>query len=355
MVQIGFLKGIKDKKCPIAPDLVKKYAKIGLKIIAEKEINEAAYFQIGKYEDVDFLDRSEVIEKADILFCSENLSESDLKKIKPEAHFISMLEPYNKKEVVEKMNAYSFKTFSMDMIPRTSLAQSMDVLSSMASVAGYKAVLRAADLLPRYLPMMITAAGSIKPSKVLILGAGVAGLQAIATARRLGAMVEAFDVRSASKQEVESLGAKFVEVEGAADDSAAGGYAVQQSEEFLQRQQAEVQKRATNADIVITTAQLRGRPAPKLILKETVENMKPGSVIIDLASSTGGNCELTKDEETIEHNGVIIVGNSHLENSMIQDSSILLSNNIYNFVNIMIKDDKVVYDEENEILVKSKL
>jgi NAD(P) transhydrogenase subunit alpha len=355
MIQIGFLKGIKDKKCPIAPDLVKKYTKIGLKVLAEKEINTSAYFDLNKYDGVDFLDRSEIIEKSDILFCSENLSESELGKIKAGAHFISMLEPYNNKAVIEQMAAYPFKTFSMDMIPRTTLAQSMDVLSSMASVAGYKAVLQAADLLPRYLPMMITAAGSIKPSKVLVLGAGVAGLQAIATARRLGAMVEAFDVRSASKQEVESLGAKFVEVEGAADDSAAGGYAVQQSEEFIQRQQAEVQKRAANADIVITTAQLRGRPAPKLVLKETVENMKSGSVIIDLASSTGGNCELTKDEETIIHDGVIIVGNSHLENHMIQDSSILLSNNIFNYVNIMIKDGELIYDEGNEILAKSKL
>lgn len=355
MIKIGFLKGMKDLKCPIAPDLVKKYTALDFTILAEEGINEAAYFHIEKYENVKFASREEILSDCDIIFSSNNLSEAELKKIKAEAHFISLLEPYNRKEVVGQMASFPFKTFSMDMIPRTTLAQSMDVLSSMASVAGYRAVLKAAELLPRYLPMMITAAGSIKPSKVLVLGAGVAGLQAIATARRLGAMVEAFDVRSASKQEVESLGAKFVEVEGAADDSAAGGYAVQQSEDFLKRQQAEVQKRASNADIVITTAQLRGRPAPKLILEETVNNMKPGSVIVDLASSTGGNCEVTKDGETIIHKGVTIVGNSSLANEMIQDSSILLSNNIFNYVKIMVKDGSLVYDPENEILAKSKI
>lgn len=354
-MKIGFLKGKKDLKCPIAPDLVKKYESIGVSLKAEKGINEAAFFDQSKYEEVEFLDRGQVIRDSDILFCSENLSDEELNQIKPEAHFISLLAPYNHPEVVDQMGKYPFKTFSMDMIPRTTLAQSMDVLSSMASVAGYMAVLKAANLLPRYLPMMITAAGSIKPSKVLVIGAGVAGLQAIATARRLGAMVEAFDVRAASKEEVESLGAKFVEVEGAADDKDAGGYAVEQSKEFLERQQAEVQKRAANADIIITTAQLRGRPAPKLVLKETVEKMKPGSVIVDLAASTGGNCEVTKNDETIVHEKVTIVGNSHLENEMIQDSSILLSNNIFNYVNIMVKEGQLVYDQENEILAKSKI
>ncbi|WP_235297545.1 NAD(P) transhydrogenase subunit alpha [Portibacter marinus] len=354
-MNIGFLKGTSDAKCPIAPDLIRKYDGIGVKILAEHGIQEAAHFDISKYDGVEFAERSKILSDSEIVYSSDPLSPEELAQIKPEAHFISLLEPYNKPEVVAQMEKYPFKTFSMDMIPRTTLAQSMDVLSSMASVAGYKAVLKAAEMLPRYLPMMITAAGSIKPSKVLVIGAGVAGLQAIATARRLGAMVEAFDVRAASKEEVESLGAKFVEVEGAADDKDAGGYAVQQSEEFIQRQQAEVQKRAANADIIITTAQLRGRPAPKLVLKETVEKMKSGSVIIDLASSTGGNCEVSIDGETIVHSGVTVVGNSSLADHMIQDSSILLSNNIFNFVNIMVKDGQLHYDEDNEILAKSKI
>lgn len=353
---IGFLTGQVDKKCPISPGLVKKYTDLGFKVLAENGIIDAAHFVQDQYnENISFTSKDEILNSAQIIYSNDKLIDADYKKIAKDVHFISMLEPYNKPDVVTEMSAYDFHTFSMDMIPRTTLAQSMDVLSSMASVAGYKAVLKAAERLPRYLPMMITAAGSIKPSKVLIIGAGVAGLQAIATARRLGAMVEAFDVRSASKQEVESLGAKFVEVEGAADDSAAGGYAVEQSEDFIKRQQAEVQKRASNADIVITTAQLRGRPAPKLILADTVKNMKSGSIIIDLASSTGGNCELTKDNESIVVDGVTIIGNSSLENEMIQDSSVLLSNNIFNYVKTMVKDGAVVYDAENEILSKSKI
>ena len=242
----------------------------------------------------------------------------------------------------------------MDMIPRTTLAQAMDILSSMAAIAGYKAVLTAANHLPRYFPMMITAAGSIRPAKVLILGAGVAGLQAIATARRLGAMVEAFDVRKAAKEEVESLGAKFVEVAGAADDKGAGGYAVKQSEAFIKRQRAEVQNRATKADVIITTAQVRGRKAPILLPKATVDKMKAGSVVVDLASSTGGNCELSEDNELIIHNGVKIIGNSALASDMPQDASTLFSNNILNFLKLIIKDGELVLDKENEI-IKSAL
>ncbi len=353
---IGFLKGKKDIKCPISPDLVKKYKALGFEIIAESGINDAAYFSKDSYNsEVNFIERNEVIAKSDVLFCADPLKDDEYAKIDKKTHFISLLEPYNKPEVNDQMAKYEFKTFSMDMIPRTTLAQSMDVLSSMASVAGYKAVLKASEKLPRYIPMMITAAGSIKPSRVLVIGAGVAGLQAIATARRLGAIVEAFDVRSASKEEVESLGAKFIEVAGATDDTSAGGYAVEQSADFMKRQQEEVQKRAANSDIIITTAQLRGRPAPKLILKETINKMKPGSIIIDLASSTGGNCELSVDEKTIVHNGVTIIGNSNLADEMIQDSSILLSNNIFNFVKVMVKENAIFYDAENEILAKSKI
>ncbi|MDA0199164.1 MAG: hypothetical protein OT643_10355, partial [Bacteroidetes bacterium] len=187
----------------------------------------------------------------------------------------------------------------MDMVPRTTLAQSMDVLSSMASLAGYKAVIKAAEHYGSMFPMMTTAAGTIPPTRVMILGAGVAGLQAIATARRLGAVVEAFDTRAAAKEEVMSLGATFVEVEGAVDDRGAGGYAVQQSEEYLQKQRALVQEKALKSNIIIATAQVRGRKAPLLITEETINAMKPGSVIVDLAASTGGNCAYTENKKTI--------------------------------------------------------
>jgi NAD(P) transhydrogenase subunit alpha len=227
-------------------------------------------------------------------------------------------------------------------------------LSSMASIAGYQAVLVAATKLSRYFPMMVTAADSVKPSKVLVLGAGVAGLQAIATARRNGAMVEAFDTRGAAKEEVESLGAKFVEVAGAVDDRGAGGYAVQQSEEFLQRQRAEVQARAAKADVIICTAQVRGRKAPILLPASTVENMRPGSVVVDLAASTGGNCELTQNDQIIQHNGVTIIGDSNLAAKMPQDASMLYGNNVANFLKLLIaKDGSLNLDFNNEIIAGS--
>jgi NAD(P) transhydrogenase subunit alpha len=202
-------------------------------------------------------------------------------------------------------------TFSLDMIPRTTRAQSMDVLSSQANIAGYRAVLLAASLYPRYFPMFMTAAGSIPPAKILILGAGVAGLQAIATARRLGAVVEVFDTRPAVKEEVMSLGAKFVEVEGAADPSQAGGYAVEQTEEYKQKQQQKIAESVAKADVIITTAQIPGKKAPILITAQMMEAMKPGSMIIDLAASTGGNTPFTKNDETVVRKGVTIIGNSN--------------------------------------------
>jgi len=211
----------------------------------------------------------------------------------------------------------------------------MDILSSMATVAGYKAVLEAASMLPRFFPMFMSAAGTIKPARVLVLGAGVAGLQAIAVARKLGAVVEVFDVRSAVKEEVKSLGGKFIEVEGAREDAAAGGYAVEQSEEFKKKQQELIQQRAAAADVIIATAQIPGRRAPVLILKETVSRMKSGSVIIDLAASTGGNCELTDKERDMVVNGVTIAGRSYYPSAMSVDASRMFGNNLINLLRIM--------------------
>jgi NAD(P) transhydrogenase subunit alpha len=225
--------------------------------------------------------------------------------------------------------------FSLDMLPRTTRAQSMDVLSSQANIAGYKAILLAAGLSPHYFPMMMTAAGSIPPAKVLILGAGVAGLQAIATARRLGAVVEVFDSRPAVKEEVMSLGGKFIEVEGAADASKAGGYAVEQSEDFRQRQQQKIADSIARVDIVVTTAQIPGKRAPILVTAAMLEDMRKGSVIIDLAAATGGNTEMTKNNETVFHKGVIIVGNSALPATMPYDASKLYGKNVSNFLQLI--------------------
>jgi NAD(P) transhydrogenase subunit alpha len=241
--------------------------------------------------------------------------------------------------------------FSLDMLPRTTRAQAMDVLSSQANIAGYKAVLLAANIFPKYFPMFMTAAGSIPPAKVLILGAGVAGLQAIATARRLGAIVEVFDTRPAVKEEVMSLGAKFVEVEGAADASQAGGYAVEQSETFLQKQKQKIADSIAKADIVITTAQIPGKPAPVLVTTNMIDAMKKGSVIIDLASATGGNTALTKNNEIILHNGVSIVGNSALAASMPSDASKLYGKNVLNFLQLVTgKEGKLNLNWEDDLV-----
>jgi NAD(P) transhydrogenase subunit alpha len=226
-------------------------------------------------------------------------------------------------------------TFSLDMLPRTTRAQRMDVLSSQANIAGYKAILLAANLSPHYFPMFMTAAGSTPPAKVLVLGAGVAGLQAIATARRLGAVVQVFDTRPAVKEEVMSLGGKFIEVEGAADASLAGGYAVEQTAEFQERQKAKIAEWVGKSDVVISTAQIPGKKAPVLITKQMIESMKNGSVIIDLAAATGGNTELTKNNETVVHQGVRIVGNSSLPSDMAYDASKLYGKNVINFLQLI--------------------
>ena len=347
-MNIGILKEPADSRVAVVPATLGKIAKLGAQVLIESGAGEKSM-----YPDVDYgqnakvVDRSSLLSEADIIISITPLPESDWLAGKT---LISQFQPFNDPEVAGKLKAKEVNAFSLDMIPRTTLAQSMDVLSSMASIAGYKAVLEAARYLPRYFPMMITAAGSVKPSKVLVLGAGVAGLQAIATARRLGAMVEAFDTRKAAKEEVESLGARFVEVEGAKDDTAAGGYAVEQSQDFIKRQQEEVQKRAMNSDIIITTAQVRGRKAPLLVPASTVAAMKKGSVIVDLASSTGGNCELSEDNKVVLQHGVTIIGNSNLSALMPQDASFLYSNNLLNFLKLIVVDGTLNLDLENEII-----
>jgi len=349
-MKIGILSEQNDQRVAVVPAVAKKLTDLGASILLEKDAGLEAGFSDDKYEQIASADRAEVISQSDMLISISPLSDDELSKAKKEVLAIAEYKPFFDKDVAERLKSRGIRAISMDMIPRTTLAQSMDVLSSMASIAVYKAVLAAAFKLPRYFPMMITAAGSIKPAKVLILGAGVAGLHAIATAKRLGAQVEAFDTRSAAKQEVESLGAKFVEVAGAKEDTGAGGYAVEQDEDFIRRQREEVQKRAMNADIIITTAQVRGRTAPILVTATTVEKMKPGSVIVDLAASTGGNCELTEDKKTVQHHSVWIIGDSDLANKMPEDASTLYANNLLNFLKLIIKEGELHLDFENEIV-----
>ena len=241
------------------------------------------------------------------------------------------------------------------MIPRITIAQTMDVLSSMASLAGYKAVINAADRFPGYFPMMTTAAGTIPPAKVLIIGAGVAGLQAIATAKRLGAMVEVFDVRSAVKEEVESLGARFIEVAGSVEKTEAGGYAVSQSDDYLNRQKSVIHEKALKADVIITTANIPGKKAPLLLEEKTVKGMRAGSVIVDLATESGGNCEVSEDGKEIRYHGVTIIGDSKLYSTMPDNASRLYANNLYNFLKFLIKDKDKPISFDHEIIRKTCL
>ncbi len=259
------------------------------------------YVQIG----ASVKSRSDLFEGADILLGihSGNIPVAVRSKV-----FIGVFQPMYNHELVEDWAQKENTVFSLDMLPRTTRAQSMDVLSSQSNIAGYKAALLAASAYSRYFPMMMTAAGSVPPAKVLVLGAGVAGLQAVATSRRLGAVVEVFDTRAAAKEEVLSLGAKFVEVEGAADDTKAGGYAVDQTADFQQKQKQKIAESIKKADVVISTAQIFGKKAPVLVTKEMIATMRAGSIIIDLAAATGGNTEVTQDRQTIVWNNVTIIG-----------------------------------------------
>jgi NAD(P) transhydrogenase subunit alpha len=295
----------------------------------------------------------EIIATSDIVLCIHQPSSQFLPETSgPDSRIlIGVYQPLFNFQEMKNWAANGITSFSLDMLPRTTRAQTMDVLSSQANIAGYKAVLYAANIFPKYFPMFMTAAGSIPPAKVLILGAGVAGLQAIATARRLGAIVEVFDTRAAVKEEVMSLGAKFVEVEGAADASKAGGYAVEQTADFLQKQKQKIADSIAKADIVITTAQIPGKPSPVLVTATMIEAMKKGSVIIDLAAATGGNTELTKDNETVYHHGVAIVGNSALPSTMPSDASKLYGKNVLNFLQLIIdKDGKVNLNWEDDLV-----
>lgn len=352
-MKVGVLKEAEpETRVSLLPEHLVILKKNNVNVIVESNAGENAFAKNEKYAEAGaaIVSRSAVLETADIIL-SINPESIDLENLHSKI-ILGNFQPLYNTSFVRNCSQKNITVFSIDMIPRTSRAQSMDVLSSQANIAGYKAVLLAANLFPKYFPMFMTAAGSIPPAKVLILGAGVAGLQAIATARRLGAVVEVFDTRPAVKEEVMSLGAKFVEVEGAADASKAGGYAVEQSEEFLQKQKEKIAESVGKADIVITTAQIPGKKAPVLISEEMLSSMKNGSVIIDLASATGGNTSNTKNEETVKYNGVIIVGNSRLAASMPYDASKMYGKNIINFLQLIIDKEGALNLNFDDDLVK---
>ncbi|MCY1723125.1 Re/Si-specific NAD(P)(+) transhydrogenase subunit alpha [Prolixibacteraceae bacterium Z1-6] len=330
-----------ETRVALLPETVKAFTDLKVQVLVEQGAGETAYAADSDYEAVgaSIVSRSDVFAKAEVLLQIQPPAEGDIQKIKDSQVWISAFNPLWDTKLVKTFLDKGTTTFSLDLIPRTSRAQAMDILSSMATVSGYMAVLEAASKLPTFFPMFMTAAGTIRPANVLILGAGVAGLQAIATSRKLGAQVQVFDVRSAVKEEVMSLGGKFVEVEGATEDKAAGGYAVEQTEEFKKKQQQAINDVAAKSNVVICTAQIPGREAPLLIPKEAVEGMKPGSVIIDLAASTGGNCELTKDNETVVHKGVTIIGQSNYPAQKPMDASRMFGKNVLNFMKLIIAEE----------------
>ena len=335
------------------PGEVGKLQKIGVEVIAETGAGEKAFVS-----DEDYISagaqtgtRKEVFSKASLLLSVNHMPEDDLQYCSEGNILCSIVDPVENAQWLEKARKKNLTVLALDLIPRITRAQAMDILSSMATVSGYKAVLQAAFISPRFFPMFMSAAGTIKPSRVLILGAGVAGLQAVAIARKLGAVVEVFDVRSAVKEEVNSLGGKFIEVEGAKEDDAAGGYAVEQSEEYKKKQHELIQQRAVASDVIIATAQIPGKKAPVLICKDTVSKMKPGAVIIDLAASSGGNCELTENGKILNTNGVTIVGKSDYPSDTPVDASMMFGTNIINLLKILFdKEGKPVLNMEDEIM-----
>jgi H+-translocating NAD(P) transhydrogenase subunit alpha len=340
-----------ETRVSLLPEHVAAFKKLNVNILVETNAGANAYASNEDYTNagasVD--SRDAILQQAQIILSINALSDSDIENCKGKI-ILGFYQPLFNAAHINDLSKKNFRVFSIDMIPRTTRAQSMDVLSSQANIAGYKAVLLAANKFPKYFPMFMTAAGSIPPAKMLILGAGVAGLQAIATAKRLGAVVEVFDTRPQVKEEVMSLGAKFVEVEGAADATKAGGYAVEQSADFMERQKARIAESVAKSDIIITTAAIQGRKAPILITTEMIATMKKGSVIIDLAASTGGNTDITKNDETVVQNGVSVIAASNLAADMPSDASKLYGKNISNFLQLIIKDGEVNLNFEDDLV-----
>lgn len=333
----------------VAADLIKKDMVVNIeKGAGEKaSITDEAFKNAG----VNIVsDKKKLFGDADVILKINKPSEEEVKLMKAGTVLICLLWSLQNKDLVELLKKQKVTALGLEALPRISRAQKMDVLSSMSSIAGYKAVLIAANSLGKYLPMLMTAAGTIAPSKVLILGAGVAGLQAIATAKRLGAVVEAFDVRPAVKEQVESLGAKFVEVPlEESDTETSGGYAKELTEKAKQKQREVIHDKVRASDIVITTALIPGKPAPELITAEMVEDMKTGSVIVDLAAEQGGNCALTKPDQTYVHKGVKIHGPLNLAATLPVHASQLFAKNVTAVLLHLIKDDKLEFDFEDEI------
>ena len=362
-MRIGVPKEIVPGETRIAasPDSIRKFTALGAEVLVESgagagaQMADEALAEAGAHIVVDaqtIYGDSDLVAKVRAPLCDGNAAD-ELSLVNPDAILVGLLAPLQQREQVARYAAHGVTSFAMELIPRISRAQSMDALSSQSNIAGYKAVIDAADHFGRILPMMMTAAGTVAPARVVVLGAGVAGLQAIATAKRLGALVSAFDVRPAVKEQVESLGAKFVSVDADASDAeTAGGYAREMDDTYKERQAAVIHETLAKQDICITTAQIPGKPAPELITEAMVEGMKPGSVIVDLAVETGGNCALSAYDQVVVRHGVTIIGHANYPARVPVDTSTLYARNLYNFIEPMIDRESraLAIDWEDEVI-----
>ena len=341
-----------ETRVAATPETVKQLAKAGLTVQVERGAGVSASFTDAMFEAAGAkLVGPEAWGSADIVAKVAPPTEAEAGRLAQGSILISFLSPSANLPLVAKLRAQSVSTLAMELVPRITRAQAMDALSSQATVAGYKAVLIGASHLAKLCPLLMTAAGTVPPAKAVVFGAGVAGLQAIATAKRLGCTVEATDVRMAAREQVLSLGAKFIDVPGMGDMEGKGGYAKEQTPEFLEKQRQEVAKRVAEADLVITTAQIPGRPAPKLVSRAMVESMKPGAVVVDLAVESGGNCELAVLGQVVEHHGVKIVGIPNLPATVPFHASELYAKNILNLVKLFVqKDGSLNKDFKDEVL-----
>ena len=372
-MQVGVIKERRagELRVAITPETVQKFVGMGLSVVIETKAGLTAAITDKSYQEAGaniVKTPDEALKNADIVLKvrkplsskgSGTNTEDEVKIMKAGAVLICLMEPYSSQELIKTLADRNIITFSMELIPRITRAQTMDTLSSQSNLAGYKAVLEAAHVFGRAFPMMMTAAGTVPPAKCLVMGAGVAGLQAIATARRLGAVVSASDVRPAAKENVESLGASFVAVEDEEFQQAetAGGYAKEMSDEYKQKQAELIASTVAKQDIVICTALIPGRPAPVLVSAEMVKTMRPGSVLVDLAAEQGGNCPLSVPDKTIIKNGVSIIGQTNLASAVAIDASILFAKNLLSFVSLMInqEDNQLVIDFADEIIKESLL
>jgi NAD(P) transhydrogenase subunit alpha len=340
-----------ERRVALVPDTVTRLAAAALEVSVESGAGSSAYFTDEAYQQAGakvIKGASALLSESDVVLKVQAPSTAEVEMLRKDAVLISFLQPATQGDIIQALAKRGVTAFSLELVPRISRAQSMDALSSQASVSGYKAVLMAAGQVGKFFPMMMTAAGTIPPARVLVMGAGVAGLQAIATARRLGAVVSAYDVRPAVKEEVHSLGATFIEL-ALETQEGEGGYAREQSEEFLRKQRELIGEHVAKSDVVITTAAVPGRRAPLLVTGEMVKGMRPGSVIVDLAADTGGNVELTQAGEDIEVGGVTIIGTRNVPSTMPLHASQLYSRNVANLLLHLVKEGAIVLDFADEI------